>query len=83
MPMQKVAISPLLADVIREMGYRKATDFYIALGQGKISTKAVVKKVMQRLQGGEAVEEHEPSRQHRAPTTRRGGPRRPPTTGSG
>jgi GTP pyrophosphokinase len=59
-PMQKVAISPLLADVIREMGYRKATDFYIALGQGKISTKAVAKKVMQRLQGGEAVEEHEP-----------------------
>ncbi len=59
-PMQKVAISPLLADVIREMGYRKAADFYIALGQGKISTKAVSKKVMQRLQGGEAVEEHEP-----------------------
>jgi GTP pyrophosphokinase len=59
-PMQKVAISPLLADVIREMGYRKATDFYIALGQGKISTKGVAKKVLQRLQGGEAVEEHEP-----------------------
>jgi GTP pyrophosphokinase len=59
-PMQKVAISPLLADVIREMGYRKATDFYIALGQGKISTKAVAKKVLQRLQGGEAVEQHEP-----------------------
>src|SRR3954464_12668735 len=30
-PMQKVSGSPLLADVIREMGFRKGTDFYIAL----------------------------------------------------
>ncbi|HEX6229932.1 MAG TPA: bifunctional (p)ppGpp synthetase/guanosine-3',5'-bis(diphosphate) 3'-pyrophosphohydrolase [Solirubrobacterales bacterium] len=60
LPMQKIAMSPLLADVIREMGYRKATEFYIAIGQGKISTKAVAKKVMQRLQTGEAVEEQEP-----------------------
>jgi guanosine-3',5'-bis(diphosphate) 3'-pyrophosphohydrolase len=57
LPMQKLAMSPLLADVIREMGFRKATDFYIALGQGKISTKAVANKLMQRLKAGEAVEE--------------------------
>jgi GTP diphosphokinase / guanosine-3',5'-bis(diphosphate) 3'-diphosphatase len=57
LPMQKVAGSPLLADVIREMGFRKGTDFYIALGQGKISTKTAAKKVMQRLKAGEAVEE--------------------------
>ena len=50
-------MSPLLADVIREMGYRKATEFYIALGQGKVSTKAVANKLMQRLKAGEAVEE--------------------------
>ncbi|MEX2106640.1 MAG: bifunctional (p)ppGpp synthetase/guanosine-3',5'-bis(diphosphate) 3'-pyrophosphohydrolase [Solirubrobacterales bacterium] len=56
-PMQKVSGSPLLADVIREMGYRKATDFYIALGQGKISTKTAANKLMQRLKAGEAVEE--------------------------
>jgi GTP diphosphokinase / guanosine-3',5'-bis(diphosphate) 3'-diphosphatase len=56
-PMQKVSGSPLLADVIREMGYRKATDFYIALGQSKISTKTVANKMMQRLKAGEAVEE--------------------------
>ena len=37
------------------MGFRKADDFYIALGQGKISTKTVVNKVMQRLKSGEAV----------------------------
>jgi GTP diphosphokinase / guanosine-3',5'-bis(diphosphate) 3'-diphosphatase len=60
LPMQKVAVSPLLADVIREMGYRKATEFYIALGQGKVSAKLVANKLMQRLKAGEAVEETEP-----------------------
>jgi guanosine-3',5'-bis(diphosphate) 3'-pyrophosphohydrolase len=57
LPMQKVAGSPLLADVIREMGFQKATEFYIALGQGKISTKTASNKVMQRLKAGEAVDE--------------------------
>jgi GTP diphosphokinase / guanosine-3',5'-bis(diphosphate) 3'-diphosphatase len=60
LPMQKLAMSPLLAQVIREMGFRKATEFYIALGQGKVSTKAVANKLMQRLKEGEAVEEREP-----------------------
>jgi GTP pyrophosphokinase len=55
-PMQKIAGSPLLADVIREMGFRKGTDFYIALGQGKVSTKTAVNKILQRLKQGEAVE---------------------------
>jgi GTP diphosphokinase / guanosine-3',5'-bis(diphosphate) 3'-diphosphatase len=55
LPPQKLAGSPLLADVTREMGFRKADDFYIALGQAKISTKTVVNKVMQRLKQGEAV----------------------------
>jgi GTP pyrophosphokinase len=57
LPMQKVAGSPLLTDVIREMGFKKGTDFYIALGQGKISTKTAANKVMQRLKAGEAVEQ--------------------------
>jgi GTP diphosphokinase / guanosine-3',5'-bis(diphosphate) 3'-diphosphatase len=56
-PMQKVSGSALLADVIREMGFRKATDFYIALGQSKVSTKTVANKLMQRLKAGEGVEE--------------------------
>jgi guanosine-3',5'-bis(diphosphate) 3'-pyrophosphohydrolase len=60
LPMQKLAMSPLLAQVIREVGFRKATDFYIALGQGKVETKAVANKLMQRLKEGEAVEEEEP-----------------------
>ena len=37
LPAQKITGSALLADVIREMGYRKADDFYIALGGAKIS----------------------------------------------
>ncbi|HVX31940.1 MAG TPA: bifunctional (p)ppGpp synthetase/guanosine-3',5'-bis(diphosphate) 3'-pyrophosphohydrolase [Solirubrobacterales bacterium] len=64
-PMQKVAGSALLADVIREMGFRKASEFYIALGQGKISTKTVVNKVLQRLKAGESVEDDlRPATQH-------------------
>ncbi|HUE27975.1 MAG TPA: bifunctional (p)ppGpp synthetase/guanosine-3',5'-bis(diphosphate) 3'-pyrophosphohydrolase, partial [Solirubrobacteraceae bacterium] len=39
LPAQKIVGSSLLADVIREMGFRKADDFYIALGGAKISPK--------------------------------------------
>jgi GTP diphosphokinase / guanosine-3',5'-bis(diphosphate) 3'-diphosphatase len=57
LPAQKIAGSPLLADVIREMGFRKADDFYIALGQSKVSAKVVTQKVMQRLRQGESAVE--------------------------
>jgi GTP diphosphokinase / guanosine-3',5'-bis(diphosphate) 3'-diphosphatase len=57
LPPQKIAGSPLLADVIREMGFRKAEDFYIALGQSKISPKTVTSKLMHRLKEGEAAVE--------------------------
>jgi GTP diphosphokinase / guanosine-3',5'-bis(diphosphate) 3'-diphosphatase len=60
-PMQKVAGSALLADVFREMGYKKGTDFYIALGQGKVSTKTAANKLMQRLKGGEEAVEERPT----------------------
>jgi guanosine-3',5'-bis(diphosphate) 3'-pyrophosphohydrolase len=55
LPAQKIVGSSLLADVIREMGFRKADDFYIALGGAKISPKVVVNKVMQLLKQGEAA----------------------------
>jgi guanosine-3',5'-bis(diphosphate) 3'-pyrophosphohydrolase len=55
LPPQRIAGSPLIADLTREMGFRKADDFYIALGQSKISAKTVVNKVMQRLKAGDAV----------------------------
>jgi guanosine-3',5'-bis(diphosphate) 3'-pyrophosphohydrolase len=55
LPAQKIVGSSLLADVIREMGFRKAEDFYIALGGAKISAKVVVNKILQRLKQGEAA----------------------------
>jgi GTP diphosphokinase / guanosine-3',5'-bis(diphosphate) 3'-diphosphatase len=58
LPPQKIAGSPLLADVIREMGFRKADDFYIALGGAKVSAKVVTNKIMQRLKHGESAVEH-------------------------
>jgi GTP pyrophosphokinase len=39
------------------MGFKKADDFYISLGQAKISAKVVVNKVMQRLKAGESAVE--------------------------
>jgi guanosine-3',5'-bis(diphosphate) 3'-pyrophosphohydrolase len=56
LPAQRIVGAPLLADVIREMGFRKADEFYIALGAEKISAKVVVNKVMQRLKQGESAE---------------------------
>jgi GTP pyrophosphokinase len=77
LPAQRITGSPLLADLIREMGFRKADDFYIALGAAKISPKVVVNKVMQRLKQGEAAEGEEtaaasllsPGRERRRPTS--------------
>src|SRR6476661_2406654 len=57
LPPQKMHGSPLLADVIREMGFKKGDEFYIALGQAKISATVVVNKIMQRLRQGEAAVE--------------------------
>jgi GTP pyrophosphokinase len=55
LPPQKIVGSPLLADVIREMGFKKGEDFYIALGQAKISSKTVTSKLMHRLKEGESA----------------------------
>jgi GTP diphosphokinase / guanosine-3',5'-bis(diphosphate) 3'-diphosphatase len=55
LPPQKIAGSPLLADVIREMGFKKGDEFYIALGQAKISAKTVTNKVMARLKEGDSA----------------------------
>ena len=77
LPAQKLTGSPLLADVIRELGFKKADDFYIALGAAKVSPKVVVNKVMQRLKQGEAgVEEPKPGEdllldRRKAPALRR------------
>ena len=79
LPAQKITGSPLLADVIREMGFRKADDFYIALGGAKISPKVVVNKVLQRLKQGEAAEEEATTAESLVSTRRQ---RRQPTGSS-
>jgi GTP pyrophosphokinase len=78
LPSQKIVSAPLMADVIREMGFRKAEEFYIALGAAKISPKVVVNKVMQRLKQGEAADS-EPTAADDLLSTRR---RSRPTTSS-
>ncbi|HEY7960431.1 MAG TPA: bifunctional (p)ppGpp synthetase/guanosine-3',5'-bis(diphosphate) 3'-pyrophosphohydrolase [Solirubrobacteraceae bacterium] len=80
LPAQKITGSALLADVIREMGYRKADDFYIALGAAKISPKVVVNKVMQRLKQGEAADSEATAA---ADLLKVGRQRRRPTSSSG
>jgi GTP diphosphokinase / guanosine-3',5'-bis(diphosphate) 3'-diphosphatase len=79
LPAQKITGSALLADVIREVGYRKADDFYIALGAAKVSPKLVVSKVMQRLKQGEAADGEDTA----ADLLRVGRARRRPTKSSG
>jgi GTP diphosphokinase / guanosine-3',5'-bis(diphosphate) 3'-diphosphatase len=79
LPAQKITGSALLADVIREVGYRKADDFYIALGAAKVSPKVVVNKVMQRLKQGEAADGDATA----ADLLRVGRARRRPTKSSG
>ena len=57
LPYRKLAGSPLLAEVIREMGFKKAEDFYLALGSSKLQPTQVVNKVLQRLKTTEVVDE--------------------------
>src|SRR3984957_1076388 len=80
LPAQKITGSALLADVIREMGYRKADDFYIALGAAKVSSKVFVNKVMQRLKQGEAADGEDTAA---ADLLKVGRARRRPTRSSG
>jgi len=56
LPVQKITGSPLLAAVIREMGFRKTEDFYVALGGSKISAKVVVAKIITQLGQGKTAE---------------------------
>ncbi|MDQ3875158.1 MAG: TGS domain-containing protein, partial [Actinomycetota bacterium] len=57
LPYRKLAGSALLAQVIREAGFKKAEDFYLALGSGKLPPSQIVNKVLQRLKTEEVAEE--------------------------
>ncbi|MFL6018764.1 MAG: RelA/SpoT family protein, partial [Gaiellaceae bacterium] len=56
LPYRKLAGSAVLAEVIRDMNFKKAEEFYLALGSGKIGAHAVVNKVLQRLKTEQAAE---------------------------
>ena len=43
--------------MIRDSGFKKAEDFYVALGSGKLSSGQIVNKVIQRLKTDEVAEE--------------------------
>ena len=59
----------MLAQVIREAGFKKAEDFYLALGSGKLGPAQIVKKVIQRLKTeGVAEEETIPLKAPKAKT---------------
>jgi GTP diphosphokinase / guanosine-3',5'-bis(diphosphate) 3'-diphosphatase len=57
LPYRKLAGSAVLAGVIRESGYKKAEDFYLALGSGKLTAGSIVNKVLQKLKVEQVVEE--------------------------
>jgi GTP pyrophosphokinase len=77
LPAQRISGSALLADVIRELGFRKADDFYIALGSAKVSPRTVVGKILHRLKQGESADGEQTAastlissrRERRRPTT--------------
>jgi GTP diphosphokinase / guanosine-3',5'-bis(diphosphate) 3'-diphosphatase len=57
LPYRRVAGSAVLAQVIREAGFKKAEDFYLALGSGKLPSAQIVNKVIQRLKTTDVAEE--------------------------
>ena len=57
LPYRKLQGSAVLAQVIRDLGFKKAVDFYLAVGSGKLGTGQVVNKVLQRLKSEQVAEE--------------------------
>jgi guanosine-3',5'-bis(diphosphate) 3'-pyrophosphohydrolase len=57
LPYAKLRGSSVLAQVIRDTGFKKADDFYVALGSGKLQSGSIVNKVIQRLKTDEVAEE--------------------------
>jgi GTP diphosphokinase / guanosine-3',5'-bis(diphosphate) 3'-diphosphatase len=56
LPYAKLRGSATLAQVIRETGFKKAEDFYLALGSGKLQPGSIVNKVVHRLKTEEVAE---------------------------
>jgi len=61
LPSQRIVGSPLFAQVIQDMGFKRAEDFYISLGSGKTSVQVVVNKIIARLKTDEGAVDPEPA----------------------
>ena len=59
-PHAKIAQSSLLAGVIRDVGFKKAEEFYVAIGSGKFAVSIVVERILQQLKTDEAVPDDAP-----------------------
>jgi GTP pyrophosphokinase len=57
LPYKKLVGSAVLAQVIRETGFKKGEDFYVALGSGKVPVGQIVNKVLNRLKTEEVAHE--------------------------
>ena len=57
LPYAKLRGSAVLAQVIRDSGFKKAEDFYLALGSGRLQPGSIVNKVIHRLKTEQVVEE--------------------------
>jgi GTP diphosphokinase / guanosine-3',5'-bis(diphosphate) 3'-diphosphatase len=73
LPYRKLQGSAVLAQVIRETGFKKAEDFYIALGGGKLQPGQIVNKVIQRLKTEEVAPEEPVVKVQKARDTVSGG----------
>ena len=56
LPSQKLSGSVMLAEITRELGFKRADELYRAIGSSKISASLVVQKIHQRLRRGESAE---------------------------
>ena len=55
LPAQKLLSSDVFSRIVKDLGYQKADDLYVALGSGRIPVRAVVNKVLQRSGGEQAA----------------------------
>jgi len=48
LPAQKILTAKVFSQIVKDVGYQRAEDLYVALGSGRLPVKSVVNKVMQR-----------------------------------
>ena len=80
LPSQKITGSVMLADITRELGFKRADEFYRAIGSGKITSGLVIQKIHHRLRHGESADSDASAAEE---LLRRGRSRDVPTTTAG